>query len=266
MLLTELINKINYDKAELIIRNFIKEYLRETGAHGAVIGLSGGVDSSVVATLLVKALGRNNVLGLIMPHAETSDNDLKDAVYVAELLGITYKVIRINGILKDIIMLSPWLTKHTDKIVKGNIIARIRMLLLYYHANALKMLVAGTGDKSEYLIGYFTKFGDGAADFFPILDLYKSQVRELAKYLNLPEKIWKKPSSPGLWRGHLAKEELGFEYNVIDQVLFGYFEKKLKIEELAKLISISESDVRNILARVERTRHKRKPPPYPQIS
>jgi len=261
----EIITKPNYSLVRSKIENFIKKYFEESGAKGVVIGLSGGVDSSTVATLLVRALGKEKVLGLIMPHKETSSRDINDALEIAKLLGIEYKVVHIDKPVEAIVKISPWLASKTDKVVRGNIIARVRMTILYYHANALNYLVSGTGDKSEYLLGYFTKYGDGAADFFPILDLYKSQVRELAKRLGVPEKIYSKPSSPGLWRNHLAIDELGFEYDVIDQVLYGYFEKKMDIAFLAKEIGISVNDVKNILLRVKRSKHKRELPPYPKL-
>jgi len=263
-ILEEIIN-LDYSEIENKALDFIRRYVSSAGVNGAVLGLSGGVDSSVTATLLTKALGRENVLALIMPHKETSKSDVEDAVEVARLLGISYKVINIGECVKSIIESSPWLTKLIDKVVRGNIIARVRMVILYYHANALKKLVAGTSDRSEYLLGYFTKYGDGAADFFPILDLYKTQVRMLAKYLGLPRKIYEKPSSPGLWKGHLAVEELGFDYDVIDQILYGYFEKKLAINELAKEIGLRIDDVKAILERVKKTEHKRAPLPYPKL-
>jgi len=258
--------KLDYHEITLKIEKFIKTYLEQANAKGVVVGLSGGVDSSTVATLLVRALGKEKVLGLIMPHKETSPDDIKDAIALAKLLNINYRIIEISKPLEDIVEISPWLKKLTNKVVKGNIIARLRMIVLYYHANALNYLVAGTGDKSEYLLGYFTKFGDGAADFFPILDLYKTQVRALAKHLGVPEKIYSKPSSPGLWKGHLAREELGFEYDIIDQVLYGYFEKKLSVNAIAHIIGISVNDVKDILTRVKMSEHKRKLPPYPKVS
>jgi len=256
---------LDYGKIVNKALDFIREYVSSSGVGGAVLGLSGGVDSSVTATLLAKALGREKVLALIMPHKETSKRDVEDAIEVARLLGIPCRVINIDDCIKSITTSSPWLTKLTDKVVRGNIIARIRMVILYYHANALKRLVAGTSDRSEYLLGYFTKYGDGAADFFPILDLYKTQVRMLAKYLGLPRKIYEKPSSPGLWKGHLAVEELGFDYDVIDQILYGYFEKKLTLNKLAKEVGLRAVDVKAILERVKKTEHKRAPLPYPKL-
>jgi len=262
----EIITKPNYSLVISKIEDFIKKYIEEAGAKGVVVGLSGGVDSSTVATLLVRALGKERVLGLIMPHKETSPKDISDALEIAKLLDIEYKVIYIDKPVEAIVKITPWLASKTDKVIRGNIMARIRMVILYYHANALNYLVGGTEDKSEYLLGYFTKYGDGAADFFPILDLYKSQVRELAKRLDVPESIYSKPSSPGFWKNHLARDELGFEYDIIDQVLYGYFEKKMDVENLAKEIGISVSDVKNILLRVERSKHKRELPPYPKLS
>lgn len=264
-LLDELTSTISYSKVERKIVDFIRDYVYSSSVEGVVLGLSGGVDSSVTATLLVKSLGRNNVLALIMPHSETSKVDVEDAISVAKMLNIEYKVINIDKCVDVVINSSPWLIGYTDKVVKGNIIARIRMIILYHHANALKRLVAGTSDRSEYLLGYFTKHGDGAADFFPLLDLYKTQVRKLAYYLGLPKRICEKPSSPGLWRDHLAIEELGFNYGIIDQVLYGYFDKKLPINEIAEKVGLNVEDVKNILNRIKVTEHKRVLPPHPKL-
>lgn len=256
---------MSFSRVEREIVDFVRDYIYSSKVEGVVLGLSGGVDSSVTATLLVKSLGRKNVLALIMPHSETSRVDVEDAISVAKMLNIEYRVINIDKCVNVVINSSPWLIRCTDKVVKGNIIARIRMVILYHHANALRRLVAGTSDRSEYLLGYFTKHGDGAADFFPILDLYKTQVRKLAHYLGLPKRICEKPSSPGLWKGHLAVEELGFSYEIIDQVLYGYFDKKLSKDKIAEKVGLSVEDVESILNRVKVTEHKRMLPPHPKL-
>ncbi len=150
-----------------------------------------------------------------------------------------------------------------DRVVEGNIRARIRMTILYAYANQYNLLVAGTGDRSEILIGYFTKYGDGGADFFPIGCLYKTQVRRFAVFLGIPEKIAYKPSSPRLWKDHLAEKELGLKYEVIDAVLYSLFDKKLSPQQTAEKLGISLEVVERILSRYYSTSHKRETPPIP---
>lgn len=237
----------------------IISYISKSSAKGLVIGLSGGLDSSVVLKLCVNAIGMAKVLGLIMPSSSTPQEDIRDAVELAKSLRVQHEVIDIDPIVEKYSQVLP-----SDKKARGNLTARIRMNMLYYHAAINCYLVAGTSDKSERKIGFFTKFGDGAADILPIADLYKTQVRELARYLKLPTAIIDKKSSPRLWDNHLAEDEIGMTYETIDPIL-QLLEKKQKPQEIAKKLKVSLSDVRKVKEMVEKSEHKRHPPPIATI-
>ena len=254
---------IDYEYVTTRITNFIRWYVEKAGVRGAVIGLSGGIDSTVAAYLLVRALGSEKVIGLILPEKNsTPKEDVEDAVTVAKALGIEYKVIDITPIVESFLSVLP----KADKIVIGNVKVRVRMVILYYHANMYNMLVAGTSDKSELLIGYFTKYGDGASDITPISDLYKTQVRMLAKYLEVPEKIILKKSSPRLWPGHLAEEEIGLSYELLDQILYGLVDLRMDVEDVAKKLNIGRDLVARIRERIIKNEHKRRGPMGIQVS
>ncbi len=264
--LLKFLPKLNHSYVITRIVQFLRWFLDRTGLKGYVVGLSGGVDSSVTATLLVKAVGKDNVIGLIMPDPDvTPSEDVADAKYVAEWLGINYYIIPIDTILNSFRKSIPSFDEN-HYIAVGNLRARIRALILYYHANRFNMAVAGTGDKSEILLGYYTKYGDGAADILPIGDLYKTQVRELARVLGLPEKIYRKPSSPRLWKGQYAETELGAKYEEIDVVLYLHFEKRLSPLEISRKTGIDLRKVISILRRVYSNEHKRKYPLIPRLS
>ena len=177
--------------------------------------MSGGIDSSLTAVLAVKALGNQQVFGLILPDSSlTPKTDTKDAIDLVKSLKIKYKVIELNKIKKQIVTSLP-----KNKMARANLLVRLRMSLLYYYATAMNLLVLGTGDKSEIMLGYFTKYGDGGADLFPIADLYKTEVRSLAQYLGIPAKIIDKKSSARLWKGQTAEGEIGMKYEEIDKIL-----------------------------------------------
>ena len=261
----EILN-LDWDKVIEKIIDFIKEKVNNSKSNGIVLGLSGGLDSSVVATLCVKALGKDKVIGLILPDERiTPKEDIKDAIELAEKLGIKYYIIKIDDIYNAFSSINP-IHNENNKVACGNLRARIRMALLYYFANANNFLVAGTGDKSEILIGYFTKFGDGAADLLPIGDLYKTQVRMFAKYLGLPNKIIEKPSSPRLWKNHLAEKEIGLDYKTIDLILYGLFDLKMEKEEIASKFNISKNIIEKVINMVKNSQHKRSMPPIAKIS
>lgn len=197
------------------IIDFIRNEVTTANSQGVVLGLSGGIDSSVALYLATKALGNNRVLGLILPDKKVSQqNDIDDAIELSQKVGINYHIIDITEIKQKYIDRLP-----KEKISIGNLTARIRMNFIYYYANIEHKLVLGTSDKSELMIGYFTKFGDGAADILPLADIYKTELRKLAKYLNLPKKILLKKSSPSLWKDQTAEDEIGMNYEKIDTIL-----------------------------------------------
>jgi NAD+ synthase len=254
--------------AELAIERvteFLRSYVRASGMGGVVIGLSGGLDSSVACALAVRALGPSRVHGLIMPDSRvTPIGDVEDAKMLAEMLGIEYHITPIDEIYDCFSRVMSFYSEGAD-IANANLRARIRMVTLYYYANLKRLLVCGSGDKSEIMLGYFTKYGDGAADILPLGDIYKTQVRRLAKVLGLPSRIAEKPSSPRLLPGQLAEEELGAKYDEIDQVLYLHFERGMPLGEVARATGISRDKIRMIVDRVRANEHKRGLPPIPKI-
>jgi NAD+ synthase len=251
----------------LDIANCIIEFIRlevsRAQSHGVVLGLSGGVDSSVAVSLATKALGNQRVIGLILPDKKVSEQkDIRDAVDIAKLLDIKYQIIDITEIKQKYIDLLP-----VEKIPLGNLTARIRMTLLYYYANLYNKLVLGTSDKSEMMIGYFTKFGDGASDLLPLADVYKTQVRKLGTYLNVPQTILLKKSTPSLWRNQTAENEIGMEYEKIDNILKYIEENNSSIsnKDLVKK-GLNKKDVEFIQNLVLKNIHKKKLPKICYIS
>jgi NAD+ synthase len=240
------------------IKRFLSTHLEETGSKCLVVGMSGGLDSSVTATLCALAVGNRRVLGVCMPEDETrNDKAIEDARSVALKLRIPLKIADITPIVQ-----SSQITlgiNTSKRIAWGNVKARLRATVLYYLANLNRGLVVGTGDKSEIMLGYFTKFGDGACDLQPLADLYKTSVRDLAKHLGIPEKIRSKPSSPELWPSQTAENELGLGYDKIDKILWG-LERWLKPEEISEETRLSLPLVGKIRERWLESEHKRSPP------
>ncbi len=251
--LQELLDQ-DYKKISKKIEKFISAYISKSSAKGLVIGLSGGLDSSVVLKLSVNALGRSNVLGLVMPSNTTPREDTSHAIDLAKDLKIRYHIIDIHPIIQRFEEMLP-----EDKKARGNLMARIRMSLLYYYAGIIGYLVAGTSDKSEVQIGYFSKFGDGAADIMPIAVLYKTQVRSLAQYLGIPAAIVQKKSSPWLWKNHLAEEELGMDYEVIDPILHLLVDERVPPKDVTRKLGVPAKHVNKVKYLIEKSLHKRRP-------
>jgi len=246
---------LDYSNISTQIQNFIFTYVEEAGANGAVLGLSGGVDSTVTAHLATKALSSKKMLGLILPdHTTTPREDVEDAENTAKQLGIKTQRIDISPIHYTFMKnLKP------GRIPEGNLRARVRMCILYYYANLDNRVVVGTGDRSEILIGYYTKHGDGGVDILPIGGLYKTQVRMLAKHLKVSSRIVEKQSSPRLWAGQTAEGEIGQKYEVIDPALHLLFDLNMPPEQAEKQLGSSEI-VNQILERNRRSQHKREIP------
>jgi len=244
----------NQDYASITetIEKFLSEQIEKNHVKGIILGLSGGIDSAVLAFICKRKL-KEKTLAIIMPDTSiTPKIETEDALKMISLTGIEHKLIDIKPIVKEYTMyLEP------NEKSRGNLRARVRTNILYYYANVKDYLVLGTGDKSEYLIGYFTKFGDGAADLTPIISLYKLQVREIAEYLGVPKNIILKKSSPHLWKEHEAEEELGVSYEEIDSVLYCISDKKLSVEETAKITQIEKSIVEKIHKLNINSEHKR---------
>lgn len=228
--------------------NGLKEYFEKSGFSKAVVGLSGGVDSAVTAAIAMHALGKENVTGLLLPHSEfSSDQNLEDAREIANILTIKTKEVWIDNFARPFLEL-PWSRKD---MTRGNILARVRMMILYSWANEHNALVLGTCNKSETLLGYETKYGDGASDVAVLGDLWKTEVWQLAKYLRLPDKFITKAPSAELYHGHTDEGEMGFSYEFADEVLKKW-EKGINFEDS------SDEKVKNILKRVKMSEHKRK--------
>lgn len=259
MKLQQSILDLDFSKVEMKIERFIKDYLEKSEAKGVVLGLSGGVDSCTTAALSALAIGGNKVLGLLLPEQETHNiTDMDHAKLVAKKFGFKTQMIDITSTLETYYTAIP-IFDPNEKLWKGNIKARTRMVYIYYYANKLNMLVCGTSNKSETMMGYFTKWGDIAVDISPMMDLYKTQVRKLAQQINVPKEIAIKPASPTLWLGQLAERELGVKYETLDLILYG-LEHFMKPEEIAHQLGIEEALVKKIKRRWLFMEHKRRMP------
>ena len=257
--MTEL--SINTQLAEKILTGFIKTELNRVGFSRALLGVSGGVDFAVSLYLCVKALGPENVLALRMPYKTSPDNTLEDAQTMIDDLGVPSMTVEITD------MVDP-LVNHYDDISKlraGNIMARMRMIVLYDQSAAFNGLVMGTSNKTEMLLGYSTIFGDSAAALQPLGDLYKTQVRQLARHLGVPEKVIQKPPSADLWLGQTDEGELGFTYERVDRLLYLLVDQRYRPE--ACIEEGFEQDFVDRVVRMMRRNHfKRVMPPIAKLS
>lgn len=243
------------------IERFISSYLAKSGAKGLVVGLSGGLDSATALQLCASAVGAKNTFGLILPSKFTPESDIADARRHADSLLVEYQLVNIGPLLESYMQSLP---AASGKIT-GNLTARVRMGILHYYAAMKGYLVVGTSDRSEWLTGYFTKYGDGGSDLMPLAGLYKTQVRELAKYLKVPAEIIEKKSSPRLWQGQLAEEELGMDYETLDAVLQLLVDRKIKPAAAAKRLGVPLQQVQKIQSMIEKSAHKRNTPPIARL-
>jgi NAD+ synthase len=251
--------ELDWTETEKKIKSFIKQYVENSGAGGIVLGLSGGVDSNTTAALSSLAIGGERVLGLMLPEKETFNlRDIDDARRVAEKFSIKTQSCDITPALEGVYKTIP-IFDLADKLCKGNIKARTRMIYLYYYANKFNRIVCGSSDKSETMMGYFTKWGDAAADISPIMDLYKTQVRKLAVHLGIPAELAAKPATPALWPNQLAETELGIKYETLDLILYG-LERFMPTEEIALQLNIENALVKRVKSKWLATEHKRRMP------
>jgi NAD+ synthase len=244
-----------------LLRGFIADGIRKVGFERVVVGLSGGVDSSLVTSLAVSSLGRDNVVALFMPYRTSDPQSRIDAYAVCDSLGIAAQTIDITPQVDAYFERFP----DADRTRRGNKMARERMSILYDHSMAQRALVLGTSNKTELLLGYGTLFGDMASALNPIGDLYKTHVFALARALELPESVLTKPPSADLWAGQSDEEELGIRYAVIDQVLHLLVDQRRSRVEVISL-GFDAADVDWVAERVRSSQYKRRPPVIAKLS
>ncbi len=247
---------LNYSKLVDDLQNRIKEYVKSANAKGVVLGLSGGIDSSVTAALSVNALGKENVLGLGIP-CHSIPQDLEDAQLIAKNLGIPFKVLDLTSTHDEIINVFKTKITPNDNAL-ANLKPRLRMVTIYFAGQSMGYLVIGTGNRTELAIGYFTKYGDGGVDFEPIGALYKCEVREVAKILRIPEKIIIKPPSAGLWEGQTDEDEIGMTYDLLDEIIY-------RLDYNLDIKGLNKQDVDRVKKMMNGTEHKNRMPPIFEI-
>jgi len=276
----------NPSDAEKEIVKFIRKSVKKSGASGVVLGLSGGIDSALVAALSAKALGTKKVYPIFFLgsdsecDAEFDSEDLNDAVKLAEQFGLSLQKIDLSSVFSaakssfsiprlEYSASSLFWEFGETPITSGNLKSRLRMALLYYYANRNNLLVIGTKNKTERFTGYFTKYGDGGVDIDPIANLYKTEVRLLSKHLNLPDSIQKKPPSAGFWRGQSDEDDLGIRYDQLDALLL-FFEtehvsiRSKKLKKLSRELHLSEKQCESVFIRMIAAQHKQKMPAMPE--
>lgn len=252
---------INAELATRILTGFIRDSITKAGMTRAVIGLSGGIDSAVSAYLSAKALGAENVLVLRMPYKTSSASSLSDAEAVIEDLGLPHLTLPITDMADPLIRRFP----QMSKLRQGNIMARMRMIALYDQSMAWNGLVMGTSNKTEFLLGYSTIYGDSGVALHPIADLYKAQVRQLAGWLGVPRSIIDKAPSADLWVGQTDEDELGFSYDEADQVLFLLVDERYTVDEVAEE-GFDRGFAVKIWERVKANHYKRTMPNIAKVS
>ena len=243
---------------------FVRETVAAADADGVVVLVSGGVDSVLTAALCVEALGANAVTALVLPCTLADAEDAIDAESALEGLGVDPTTVQLQplvGVFEDTV--APEISTETDRLAVGNAVARLRMVVAYYAANATGRLVCGTLNRTELLLGYHTKHGAAAADLRPIAGLYKTEVRALARHVDVPTAVVERTPTAGLWAGQTDEAELGAPYGLLDVLLHELVERDLGIEGTADSLGVDESFVARYAHRVVENRHKREPAPSP---
>jgi NAD+ synthase len=242
---------------------FVADAIEAAGADGAVLGLSGGIDSTLTAHLAVEALGEDGLHGLVMPGEVNAEANMSDAERVAEELGIEYDVIGIEGIAEAFYGAVP--EAAADRTAGGNVRVRVRAVLSYFVANHGNRIVLGTGNRSEALTGYFTKYGDQAVDCNPIGNLYKQQVRQLAAHVGVPWDLVTKTPSAGMWSGQTDEREMGLGYDALDAILALRIDGPLSRSATVRALDgVGEEQVRRVEELYRASAHKRSMPPAPE--
>ncbi|MFW9856275.1 MAG: NAD+ synthase [Candidatus Thorarchaeota archaeon] len=241
-----------------LIQNFIQVRVKEAEAEGVIIGLSGGIDSAVVTTLAVNALGSENVHVLFLPSVSTPKSDVEDVNQICAGLGLIPTIVDIQKIIETYSSIIRE-TEQPSRLEWMNFKPRVRQSIGYFYANRLNCLVCGTGNKSELMIGYFTKYGDGAADILPIGDVYKTQVYQLGDALEIPQNILKKVPSAGLIEGQTDEEEIGISYRNLDLILSG-LERFQTPREVSANLGFDIDEVKKVERMLYSSEHKRRGP------
>lgn len=252
---------INTTLAREILVGFIKSEITRVGMSRAVVGLSGGLDSALSCALAVEALGTENVLAVRMPYKASSSDSLEHAQLLIDQLGVQSKTIEITDMVEPLFKLD----LQISKMRMGNIMARERMIVLYDQSEVFKGLVVGTSNKTEILLGYSTMYGDSASAMNPIGDLYKTQVRQLSRALNIPAPIIDKPPSADLWEGQTDENELGFTYEEVDKLLYLLVDQRYLPHETIEA-GFNEKFVNAVTSRIRRNQFKRMLPPVAKVS
>ncbi|HIE51900.1 MAG TPA: NAD+ synthase [Armatimonadetes bacterium] len=260
--------RINCEVVGKMLTVFLRSEVHKVGFRRAVVGLSGGIDSALTAFLGARALGPQNVLAVLMPYKTSRPDSLTDALAVVEQLGLEHRVIDITPQI-DAYYANENVPREEDEermnLRKGNKMARERMTILYDLSQAITGLVLGTSNKTELLLGYGTLYGDMASAINPIGDLYKTQVRQMAQYLGLPERILKKVPTADLWVGQTDEDQLGFSYLELDQTLYFLVDQRLRPEEVVAL-GFEERLVNQVARLLQRSQFKRCPPVIAKVS
>jgi NAD+ synthase len=252
---------INTELTRQILTGFIQSEITRAGYSRAVVNLSGGLDSSLSCYLTVEALGADNVLALCLPYKSSTPDSAEHARLVIDALGVQDLTIPITDMADGLIDLYP----DMDRVRRGNIMARMRMIVLYDQSQAFQALPVGTGNKTEILLGYTTLYGDSACAINPLGDLYKTQVRQLAKAIGVPQVILDKPPTADLWLGQTDEGELGFTYEEVDQLLYLLVDQRYRPEDCVEA-GFAESFVRLVMEKVRRNQFKRLMPPVAKLT
>lgn len=252
---------INTDLARAILIGFIRSEITRAGFSRAVVGLSGGIDSTLSCYLAAEALGPRNVLAVRMPYKTSSPDSLEHAQMVINALGVQSATIPITGMADALFEQTP----EANEMRRGNVMARARMIVLYDQSEVFRGLVVGTGNKTEILLGYTTLYGDSACALNPLGDLYKTQVRQLARAMGVPEAIVAKPPSADLWSGQTDEGELGFTYAEVDQLLYLLVDERYSPEECVQA-GFAAPFVSAVVERMRRNHFKRLLPPIAKLS
>ncbi len=252
---------LNTDIVKKLLVDFIRDEISNAGFKRGVIGLSGGVDSALAATIAAEALGKENVLAVMLPYKSSNPDSLRDAKSVAEQLGVRQQVVDISSMVDAYVSAN----NGIDNVRKGNIMARQRMVVLYDLSAAENALVIGTSNKTEILLGYGTQYGDTACGLNPLGDLYKTQVWQLAEAIGVPKKIAEKKPTADLWEGQTDEGELGFSYKLVDRLLYYMIDERRTDEELQEN-GFEKHFIEKVKRLVRLNQFKRRPPLIAKIS